>query len=119
MAAGVPLTNEDRWLWLGAIAAWMGERVAAGESVSGNARHSNTPTGRCSLDGHLGVRLVFLDTGHDIDVPRLTARHGHFFPAGLLDSQVDDLEAPLPPRNSFVVPPMARRRSSWRRSPVA
>jgi gluconokinase len=32
MAAGVPLTNEDRWRWLGAIAAWMGERVAAGES---------------------------------------------------------------------------------------
>jgi gluconate kinase len=28
------------------------------------------------------VRLVFLDTGHDIDVTRLTARHGHFFPAG-------------------------------------
>jgi|GraSoiStandDraft_40_1057318.scaffolds.fasta_scaffold129305_2 gluconate kinase len=32
MAAGVPLTNEDRWHWLGAIAAWTGERVAAGES---------------------------------------------------------------------------------------
>jgi gluconokinase len=32
MAAGVPLTNEDRWHWLGAIAAWTGERVAVGES---------------------------------------------------------------------------------------
>jgi gluconate kinase len=44
------------------------------------------------------VRLVFLDTGDDIDVTRLTARHGHFLPAGLLDSQVDDLEASRPPR---------------------
>jgi gluconokinase len=78
MAAGVPLTDEDRWPWLGAIAAWMEERVAAGESVSCRARHSNAPTGRCSLDGHLGVRLVFLDDGPDIDVTRLAARHGHF-----------------------------------------
>jgi gluconate kinase len=60
---------------------------------------AQTPTERCSLDGHLGVRLVFLDIGHDIDVTRLTARHGHFLPAGLLDSQVDDLEVTRPPEN--------------------
>ena len=32
MAAGIPLTDDDRWPWLGAIAAWMDERAAAGES---------------------------------------------------------------------------------------
>ena len=31
MAAGHPLTDEDRWPWLGTIAAWIDERVAAGE----------------------------------------------------------------------------------------
>ena len=59
-----------------------------------------------------------LDTGDDIDVTRLSARHGHFLPAGLLDSQVDDLEVPRPPENHWSWPPMARRRS-LRRSSVA
>ena len=31
MAAGHPLTDEDRWPWLDTIAAWIDERVAAGE----------------------------------------------------------------------------------------
>lgn len=35
---------------------------------------------------------------------RLTARHGHFFPAKLLDSQFDDLEVPGPPEDALVVP---------------
>ena len=33
MRAGIPLTDEDRWPWLRAIAAWMDERIAAGESA--------------------------------------------------------------------------------------
>ena len=33
MRAGIPLTDEDRWPWLQAIAAWMDERIAAGESA--------------------------------------------------------------------------------------
>ena len=60
-----------------------------------------------------------LDTGDDIDVTRLSARHGHFLPAGLLDGRVEDLEVPRPPGESLAVPPMARRRSLWRRSSVA
>ena len=42
--------------------------------------------------------------GHDIDVTRLAARHGHFFPARLLDSQFDDLQVPRPPESALVVP---------------
>jgi len=33
MRAAIPLTDEDRWPWLRAIAAWMDERIAAGESA--------------------------------------------------------------------------------------
>ena len=32
MAAGMPLTDDDRWPWLDAIGAWMDERDAAGEA---------------------------------------------------------------------------------------
>jgi gluconate kinase len=60
------------------------------------------------VDGHLGVRLVFLDTADAIDVTRLTAKPGHFFPAGLLGSQVDDLAVPRPPENHLSCPPTPR-----------
>ena len=31
MSRGTPLTDEDRWPWLGAIAQWIEERCEAGE----------------------------------------------------------------------------------------
>src|SRR3974390_68332 len=33
MRAGIPLTDDDRWPWLRAIAAWMDKRIAQGESA--------------------------------------------------------------------------------------
>ena len=33
MAAGVPLTDEDRWPWLRSIGAWMSAETAAGRSA--------------------------------------------------------------------------------------
>ena len=33
MRAGVPLTDADRWPWLRAIAAWMDQRIAQGDSA--------------------------------------------------------------------------------------
>ncbi|MGN6087668.1 MAG: gluconokinase, partial [Actinomycetales bacterium] len=33
MAAGVPLDDDDRWPWLGALSRWMHERAAADEST--------------------------------------------------------------------------------------
>ena len=33
MAAGHPLTDEDRWPWLDTIAAWIDERVAAADEI--------------------------------------------------------------------------------------
>ena len=38
--------------------------------------------------------MVFLQVSHDENADRLTARHGHFFPAELLDSQFAALEMP-------------------------
>ena len=33
MSRGTPLTDEDRWPWLAAIAAWMDERSASGQPL--------------------------------------------------------------------------------------
>jgi carbohydrate kinase (thermoresistant glucokinase family) len=55
------------------------------------------------LDGRPQARLVFLDAGHDLDARRLSARHGHFFPAALLNSQFDELEVPRPAEGALVL----------------
>jgi gluconokinase len=104
MAAGIPLTDDDRRPWLDAIAAWMDERTAAGDSGVVACSALKRAYRDVLLDGRPAARLVFLDIGHDTDVARLAARHGHFFPSGLLDSQFDDLEMPRPPENVLVVP---------------
>jgi gluconokinase len=103
MAAGIPLTDDDRWPWLGAITAWMEERAAAGESGVVACSALKRAYRKALLDGCPAARLVFLDVDHDVDVTRLAARHGHFFTARLLDSQFHDLEMPRPPESALVV----------------
>ena len=104
MAAGIPLTDDDRWPWLSAIAAWMDERAAAGDSGVVACSALKRAYRDVLLAGRPGARLVFLNIGPEVDATRLTARHGHFFPSGLLDSQFDDLEVPRPPETVLVVP---------------
>ena len=103
MAAGIPLTDDDRWPWLEAIGAWMDERDAAGQSGVVACSALKRAYRDALLGGRPAARLVFLDISHDANASRLTARHGHFFPAGLLDSQFDDLEMPRPPESAVVV----------------
>ena len=103
MAAGIPLTDDDRWPWLAAIGAWMDARIAAGGSgvVACSAlkrRYRDVLRG-----GRPEVRLVFLDVSRDEDLARLRARSGHFFPAKLLDSQFADLEPPAPDEGALVL----------------
>jgi gluconokinase len=96
MRAGIPLTDADRRPWLHAIEAWMDQRIAAGTSavVACSALH------RAYRDelrrGRPSVRIVFLQISREMVAARLAARHGHFFPASLLDSQFGDLEPPDP-----------------------
>jgi len=94
MVAGVALTDDDRWPWLAAIGTWMDERAAAGESGVVACSALKRAYRDVLLAGRPAARMVFLDVSHDVGLLRLQARHGHFFPAGLLDSQFDDLELP-------------------------
>jgi gluconokinase len=94
MAAGVPLTDDDRWPWLAAIRAWMDSTIAAGGSGVVACSALKRRYRDYLLEGRPEVRLVFLDVSRDEDLARLRARRGHFFPARLLDSQFGDLERP-------------------------
>ena len=103
MAAGTPLTDEDRWPWLRDLARWMGERAAAGEStvIACSALRRAYRDVLRSGPPH-DVDFVHLDGPVEVVAQRLEARSGHYMPASLLASQVATLE-PLEPDEGGVV----------------
>lgn len=96
MASGVPLTDADRLPWLGAIGAWMDEQDAAGQSAVLACSALKRRYRDLLLGGRPSARMAFLLVGKEEVARRLSARHGHFFAPGLLDSQFADLEKPGP-----------------------
>ena len=96
MAAGEPLTDEDRQPWLAAIGQWIDERAADGTpgvvSCSGLRRAYRD----LLREGRPQVRLVFLEGSRELITRRLAARHGHFMRVEMLDSQFAALEPPQP-----------------------
>ena len=96
MAAGHPLTDDDRWPWLDAIVAWVAEQHAAGASVvvpcSALRRVYRDRLRRVGP----GVRFVYLAGPHEVLAARLAGRTQHFMPSSLLDSQLATLEPPAP-----------------------
>jgi carbohydrate kinase (thermoresistant glucokinase family) len=104
MHAGVPLTDQDRWPWLEAIAAW----------IDATRRNGNHAVIACSalkrayrailVGERRDVALVYLQGKRDLIARRLAARDGHFMPASLLDSQFAALEAPGHDEHPIVIP---------------
>lgn len=96
MSAGQSLSDEDREPWLGALAAWIGAREAAGDSCvltcSALRRHYRDVL----RDGHPSVRFVHLVAARTTLQTRVEQRTGHYMPASLVGSQLETLE-PLQP----------------------
>jgi gluconokinase len=93
MRSGTPLTDEDRWPWLRAIAAWIGDHEASGGVVACSALKRRY---RDRLRaGHPTVRFAFLTAPAATVDERMRHRH-HFMPESLLASQLADVE-PLGP----------------------
>ena len=92
MAAGHPLTDDDRWPWLAKVADWIDERLDAGE----NGLITCSALKRAYRDllnrRGSGVVFVYLAGSKETIAERLAARHGHFMPPTLLDSQFADLQ---------------------------
>jgi gluconokinase len=103
MRAGIPLTDADRWPWLNAIAAWMDERIARGESAVITCSALKRGYRDVLLAGRPEARLVFLSVDRPLLERRLAARHGHFFPEQLLDSQLAAVEPVGPDENAVTV----------------
>jgi gluconokinase len=109
MRAGEPLTDEDRQPWLQAIGAWIDEQIAAGRpavvSCSALKRsYRDVLRGSAPERYRPQLRFVYLEGDRDLIGQRMATRHGHFFPATLLDSQFRDLEPPGRDEHAITVP---------------
>jgi carbohydrate kinase (thermoresistant glucokinase family) len=105
MSRGEPLTDDDRWPWLHAIANWIAEHRKAGTTcvVTCSALkrvYRDIVTNKQSAD----VRLVYLKGDFDLIAARLTARKGHFMPPALLQSQFAALQEPSADEHAVTIP---------------
>src|SRR5215470_10764149 len=104
MRSGQPLTDADRWPWLEAVAAWMDQRIAAGESAVVACSVLKRSYRDYLYRGRPAVRIVLLQVDPATLATRLLGRRGHFFPAKLLQSQLAVLEMPEHEERTLVVP---------------
>lgn len=94
MAAGIPLTDDDRADWLRALAARLRE---ANESDTGLVvtcsalKRSYRDRLRAAAPE---VQFVYLKGSRESIAERVSGRRGHFMPVSLLDSQLATLEEP-------------------------
>jgi gluconokinase len=104
MSAGIPLTDDDRWPWLAAIAAWIDERREMGKPGIVSCSALKRTYRRVLLDGRPDVRLVYLQGDQPLIAGRMGRRQGHFMPPALLDSQFAALEEPTADEWPIIAP---------------
>jgi gluconokinase len=102
MRKGVPLTDEDRWPWLAAIADFIDATRAAGRRAVIACSALKRRYRDILVDGRPDVRLVYLKGDQALIAGRIAERHGHFMPASLLPSQFAALEEPSPEENPII-----------------
>jgi len=102
MRNGLPLTDEDRWPWLGRLRQQIERSLSAGENAilaCSALKHSYRDRLRVSDE----VKFVFLCGDYARVEQQLRGRHGHFMDTKLLQSQFNDLEEPQPDENVLTI----------------
>jgi gluconokinase len=102
MAAGHPLTDEDRWPWLRAIRAWIDEQLAQG----GRGVVTCSALKRAYRDVLRGpeIQVIYLRGPPELIAGRMASRQDHFFKPAMLDSQLEALEEPSPDEDVITAP---------------
>jgi gluconokinase len=100
MRRGTPLTDADRVPWLRKIADGWRARGECGLLTCSALKRSYRDI--IIVDRH-DVVLVYLKGSHDLIQRRMAARHEHFMPIALLDSQFATLEEPAPDEHPIIV----------------
>ncbi len=89
MAAGHPLTDDDRAPWLARVGA---ELASAEHGLVMACSALKRAYRRAILDAAPAARFVDLEGSRALLESRMTHRRGHFMPTSLLDSQLAALE---------------------------
>jgi gluconokinase len=103
MSAGQPLTDEDRWPWLRAIADEIDRVCEAGRHAVIACSALKRIYRDILVHGRNDVRIIYLDGTEALIASRLARRKGHFMPPGLLASQFKTLEPPGEGENPLTV----------------
>jgi gluconokinase len=103
MSAGQPLTDDDRWPWLLAIADEIDRACRAGEHAVIACSALRRAYRDVLVHSRDDVRIVFLEGSQELIANRLAERKGHFMPPGLLASQFETLEPPGTSENPVTV----------------
>ncbi|WGF89200.1 gluconokinase [Marinivivus vitaminiproducens] len=103
MAAGTPLTDEDRWPWLDRIARTIdGWRQEATRGVITCSALKRSYRDRIRA-GHDDVLFAHLAGDKALIAGRIQARKHRYMPASLLDSQFATLEPPSEEEGAVIV----------------
>ncbi len=103
MRAGIPLTDEDRWPWLRAIAQAIDRKAEANTPVVIACSALKQAYREILVHGRRDVRIVYLKGSRNLIAKRLARRKDHFMPASLLDSQFATIEEPLPAEHVLII----------------
>jgi len=94
MAAGTPLTDDDRWGWLRTLSARMAQARTAGQSLVLSCSALRKPYRDILREGAPQAWFVHLHGDISVLQQRIASRPGHYMPPSLLQSQLDTLEMP-------------------------
>src|SRR6266853_6553356 len=103
MHNGIPLTDEDRWPWLDAIAAWIDKTRRADRHAVIACSALKRRYRDVLIGDRADVRLVYLKGDETLIARRIATRHEHFMPRSLLHSQFVALEEPGPDETPITI----------------
>jgi gluconokinase len=103
MHSGIPLTDEDRWPWLDAVAAWIDKTRRSGEHGVVACSALKRRYRDVLIGDRADVRLVYLKGNETLIARRIATRHEHFMPRSLLHSQFEALEEPGSDESPIIV----------------
>lgn len=89
MASGQPLTDDDRWAWLGLVGRWLRDQPGGGVIGCSALKRSYRDLIRQSSPD---ARFIHVHGPRELLAERMGHRPGHFMPLSLLDSQLHALE---------------------------
>jgi gluconokinase len=94
MTSGIPLTDEDRRPWLGALHDLIGECLRERRAAVLACSVLKESYREILLSGNPGVEFVYLKVNYDLTRSRMTGRLGHYMKPEMLRSQFEALEEP-------------------------